>query len=176
MLCWPERGPHGTLNAHFLTGPLRSHKICLMTSRTDKMEPISYEDAEAALKNMALNVHQRMEIHMRFVMNHYNSTNRAAKISGNCQYAPIDDYSLGCAIGIFIPNKQCVVFDARINGGVTAIYEELPEHMKALPVVFLSRMQHLHDIGDNWDRNGITQRGLDACYEIYYEHINPKFL
>ena len=34
---------------------------------------------------------------------HYNSNNRAQTLSYSCQYAPIGDRSLGCAIGRHLP-------------------------------------------------------------------------
>lgn len=75
----------------------------------------------------------------------------------------------GCAVGRLIADKQlCARLDAFGNSDIKnpAIWELIPEDVKEWGVDLLSNLQMLHDLEENWDSSGLTERGRQELAEI----------
>lgn len=97
---------------------------------------------------------------------HYRLSNRSVSSGGTrCLYLAKDDNTEGCAIGRHLPKELALRMDDRQfgNPGVwnnEALFNELPVWMKEMGMKFLSEVQNLHDLEENWSDDGISEAGL----------------
>jgi hypothetical protein len=99
---------------------------------------------------------------------HYNANNRSSN-SNECSYAPAHEYTLGCAIGRHIEDKElCRNLDLKPESGVSyiPIFNELPQELRDLGIGFLTQLQTLHDREENWDEEGLTDLGSRMAVNI----------
>lgn len=118
---------------------------------------------------------------------YYNEdTNRRCVDHNNCYYSPNScgkqDISEGCAIGRFLDADTKKLFD-RVQGdsfcGIKGILDSKKSRIKLLPIWmqgfdpdFLLAVQALHDTDAYWDKDGLTEFGLQRVNNIKKEYIN----
>jgi hypothetical protein len=79
----------------------------------------------------------------------------------------------GCFVGALLPPKVREYLDDNSYGSVSDIIGDVPE---MLPKIIkdneglMCRFQYLHDINDNWDANGLTERGVYVLENIIREY------
>ena len=96
-----------------------------------------------------------------------NPTLRRNIADGACRYYPIWEGSEGCAIGRHLPRELAKWLDDKWGGCcIYLISEFLPEELKALEIVFLQRVQDLHDGDENWFSEGLTYVGKNKVKQI----------
>ena len=106
-------------------------------------------------------------------VHHYNSGNRCVTDS-MCAYSPITvgkENSEGCAIGRYLDPELALQIDKEVSGkdsGIRNIFGKypLPEWMTTLGVDFLMQIQRLHDYGNYWYSEGLSQQG-----KRYVQHM-----
>ena len=101
-------------------------------------------------------------------IDHYNLNNRSV-VYYECTYLPAHKNTVGCAIGRLIDDKElCKKLDSiNINGiGDGNIFKQLPLELQSLGKKFLSKVQMLHDMSNNWDKDGLTEEGLVVVAKI----------
>ncbi len=111
----------------------------------------------------------------------YYTTNvkrRCVDKNNECSYSAktLNKSSQGCAVGRLIPPKLRLEWDKKYpNKSISGIQckETLPENLLELGINFLNDLQSLHDQPNNWDKEGLTQRGLDRVEQIT-KHIQAK--
>lgn len=107
-------------------------------------------------------------------INHFNSSNRAIAEDENgfigCKYRTKDGRA--CAIGREIPTTLARKFDKTDDTAVDNdyIFDKLPQRLQDMGQYFLLEMQALHDNGDNWNVDGLTEYGLTVAKEIASRH------
>ena len=105
----------------------------------------------------------------------------------SCYYSPItankESISEGCAIGRHLDKDFALQIDKLDSNdkfyGDSGIIKVLsfmlkeeenkskfPDWMLKMSPDFLSEIQGLHDVNSNWDKNGLTQEGLEYVNEI----------
>lgn len=99
-----------------------------------------------------------------------NTNRRCVSESGNCYYNPVaakkQNISEGCAIGRKIPRELQEELDKL--GGVSnnEVFEKLPVELQKLSQNFLTKIQNLHDYSINWNKLGISERGVEEVNDI----------
>ncbi len=105
---------------------------------------------------------------------------RCVSEGGGCYYSPISankPYSEGCAVGRIIKDYPDIqrVFDHADFKAIQDIFKdsslEIPSELKQYPVLFLAKLQLLHDSRHCWDINGLTPEGIGYVMGIK-EYIN----
>jgi hypothetical protein len=103
----------------------------------------------------------------------------------SCYYSPItankESISEGCAIGRHLDKDFALQIDkddADFDGdsGIIQVLSvmlekeenksKFPDWMLKMSPSFLSEIQGLHDANSHWDKNGLTQEGLEYVKEI----------
>ena len=119
---------------------------------------------------------------------YYSENTQRRCVNGtSCFYSPIpankEGISEGCAIGRFLDKDFALKIDKEGNNdifdGDTSIIKVLtvllekeenkskfPDWMLKMEFLFLSDIQALHDAKSHWDKNGLTQEGLEYVDEI----------
>lgn len=90
---------------------------------------------------------------------------------GLCMYSPQKLTSEGCLIGRHMDLKDAIYVDSQAsNIDVGFLKEEYPDcfpkKLKNFNISFLTECQMLHDGSKNWDKSGLTERGLDYLQKI----------
>jgi len=106
----------------------------------------------------------------------YNSNNRAENEKGGCYYTLIvNGEERGCAIGRKIADKSlCEKFN--LMGGrnyspsVKQVFYMIPFELQELGINFLTSIQSLHDIKDNWNLEGLSERGKKYVEDIKFQY------
>lgn len=93
-------------------------------------------------------------------------TRRAVTDKGNCRYKTIDGKR--CAIGRL--SKKDLKEGYSVTNSNNIVFNELEEELQLLGGLFLESLQNLHDSRMNWDKNGITNEGLE-----YVEMIKKSY-
>lgn len=98
---------------------------------------------------------------------HYNSKNRSEGESSYCSYHPAHENTQGCAIGRWLDRDNPIIV-GKWAAEVSAprVQQNLPKWMTEMGIVFLARVQTLHDVFYNWDERGLTQAGLERYEDI----------
>jgi len=113
----------------------------------------------------------------------YTSENRSVHSGTNeCLYAPTEN-SPGCAIGRFLNKDLALELDEKDTKGLAVsfvklntpdLFEQFPDWMKEMNISFLRKVQLLHDDSENWNENGISDKGKEIVKEIYeYHELEP---
>ena len=96
-------------------------------------------------------------------INYYNTNNRGIDPSnGKCSYA------FDCAIGRLIPDMELKKKFGNLP--INLVYDHLPNKLKKFDLQFLTFIQNLHDIEENWNEKGLSQRGKEQV-EFIKRHI-----
>lgn len=97
---------------------------------------------------------------------HYNSKNRSEGESSYCSYHPAHENTQGCAIGRWLDRDNPIIV-GKWASEVSAprVQGNLPKWMVEMGIVFLARVQMLHDNDNNWNEKGLTEKGLEE-YEL----------
>lgn len=90
---------------------------------------------------------------------HFNLANRGEKDGGCVYYNGVNS----CAIGIELSKKDCIEFQD-ISVGV--IFSELPKRLQNMNSAFLEDIQYLHDSEANFNKEGLSSRGIRAAVAI----------
>ena len=117
------------------------------------------------------------------VVEHFSSNPcklRSRSKIGTCLYNPpsYKTESIGCAIGMYISKEDAMYLD--IHGGtiesVFNVYEDLsyneelwyklPKWMQKMDPNFLSEIQNLHDVDENWTNTTISEKGEGVVLSI----------
>lgn len=110
--------------------------------------------------------------YLQEVISKFNSNNRAVKKNAEgldiaCLYAG------GCAIGYKLiemgMEELCKELDKTQNY-VGVIFDRLPNELKEYGRDFLCDLQGLHDAPDNWDENGLSERGRHVVNRMIIDH------
>lgn len=102
---------------------------------------------------------------------HYNNLNRSETNYEACKYHPAHENTQGCAIGRWLDRDNPIIVE-KMAAEVSApqVQRNLPKWMAEMRIVFLARVQMLHDTYDNWNEKGLTEKGLEA-YELIKRNI-----
>lgn len=101
---------------------------------------------------------------------HYNSTNRSEG-PGYCSYHPAHENTKGCAIGRWLDRDNPIIvgkWAAEVSA--SRVQSNLPRWMAEMGIVFLARVQMLHDSERNWNEKGLTENGIRE-YELVKRNI-----
>ncbi len=105
------------------------------------------------------------------IIKFFNSENRCTDNQDCCKY--YFEGKEGCAIGRLIPDKElCKKLDLGIGeyntSGVSNIevFKLLPKELQYYEQEFLYRLQRLHDIKENWNSSGLTEKGQFITEDI----------
>jgi len=108
----------------------------------------------------------------------YYSENTERRCTDNrgCFYSPItigkENISEGCAIGRHLDKDFALKIDKLDGDRLSVMLEKeenknkFPDWMLKMNPSFLSEIQGLHDAKSHWDKNGLTQEGLEYIKEI----------
>lgn len=102
---------------------------------------------------------------------HYNSANRSEGEASYCSYHPAHEKTQGCAIGRWLDRDNPIIvgkWAAEVSA--TRVQRNLPKWMAEMGIVFLARVQMLHDSDKNWDALGLTENGRKE-YELIKRNI-----
>ncbi len=102
---------------------------------------------------------------------HYHLENRSLDREGRCVYIPFEgSCSEGCAIGRYMTgeDKKKIVRPSINTKNVGYLKENglKLSKLKGISIVFLSNLQSLHDMAENWDQDGISGAGKKELEEI----------
>lgn len=105
-----------------------------------------------------------------------------APFMGMCLYHPPVNKpkSIGCAIGMYLPENVCRKMDKQKNGTAIADFfvgkrkAVLPKWMQKMDVKFLTSVQNLHDNSWNWSGKGLSEGGKEYVAGIIKTHNLPK--
>ncbi len=98
---------------------------------------------------------ERMTAFVLSTRDFYNLGNRSVIENSNICLYKASEKSPGCAIGRFVT----VPLKERQGIGGSDIFPSLPTWMQEMKVQFLSAVQILHDMSENWTNTGISPRG-----------------
>lgn len=118
-------------------------------------------------------------------VHHYNLNNRCVT-TAKCTYSPITigkENSEGCAIGRWIDPELAYKIDKEVSEKDSSIRNifgkyPLPDWMTALGVDFLMEIQDLHDYGNYWYSEGLSEEGKKQVrrickdFNLGYEQLN----
>jgi hypothetical protein len=103
---------------------------------------------------------RRLEI-LKWEKENRTSQNRAVNNSLACLYSG----EIGCGVGRLIEDKDlCARLDSLGGGagvGRQQVFEQLPENVRELGQDFLKDLQKLHDDGQYWTPDGLSDDGND---------------
>lgn len=120
-------------------------------------------------------------------VHHYNSGNRCKSLNGTYCYSPISaqmqGFSEGCAIGRYLDPELAYKIDKEVSEKDSSIRNifgkyPLPDWMTALGVDFLMEIQDLHDYGNYWYSEGLSEEGKKQVrrickdFNLGYEQLN----
>ena len=91
---------------------------------------------------------------------------RRAKTGTGCHYITNDGRR--CAIGRLVDEDLACRLEKFHSGagvGGHEIFEELPQEIKDLGLLFLARLQNWHDDGQNW-HDGLTEGGKNEAENL----------
>ena len=71
-----------------------------------------------------------------------------------------------CAIGRYLKKDVADYLDAQYGAGISKFYGILPPILKQFGASFLASIQTLHDRGQYWDKNGLTEAGVFKLSEL----------
>lgn len=106
-----------------------------------------------------------------------NTVNVSSK--GMCYYTAKGDNPFGCAIGRMLPASLCKELDSfassdKSSGSPTVASQEvfnmLPKSIQNLGIDFLTELQNLHDMVNNWNYEGLSSLGTKV-----FEDIKQKY-
>jgi len=101
---------------------------------------------------------------------------RSISICNSCLYMPPESKpkSIGCAIGMYLPNKVARQLDRSDDTDIVTVFNDyltlLPKWMQKMDVSFLNSLQRLHDINSNWDEKGLSKSGKEEVKDIIKEY------
>jgi len=101
-------------------------------------------------------------------LNYFTSKNRAELVTA-CLYSPIEGVSEGCAVGRL--KELCKQLDKL--GGVSndKVFDKLPSELQEMGRAFLSHLQTLHDVDNNWTETGLSPLGEETVKKIKFLYI-----
>lgn len=91
---------------------------------------------------------------------YYNSNNRAETTTGVCTYISNDGKM--CAIGREVGERKASYLKNQLFGaGVydDDVFKALPKRLQDMGTYFLQDIQDLHDRKENWNKNGLSEKG-----------------
>lgn len=98
---------------------------------------------------------------------HYNSKNRSEREGSYCSYHPAHENTQGCPIGRWLDrNNPIIVGKWAAEVSSSRVQKNLPKWMAEMGIVFLARVQMLHDTDVNWNERGLTKLGLERYEDI----------
>jgi hypothetical protein len=111
---------------------------------------------------------RRLEI-LKWERENRTSQNRAINQELTCIYSG----EIGCGVGRLIEDKDlCAKLDSssdRCGGSgvcLPSVFEQLPENVQELGQEFLMDLQALHDHGQHWTSNGLSNAGENFMNEL----------
>ena len=96
---------------------------------------------------------------------------------GKCCYLTSDGRM--CAVGRCLRSPEHYLYDSEsvafICSGDNQVLDDMlkPEY-RGHPISFWQSLQELHDLNQNWDKQGITQAGIMAVKRIIAEYQEPE--
>lgn len=132
-----------------------------------------------------LELYERRRAFLDYTALFYNSNNRGIRpaIAGKaCTYYPTEN-SPGCAIGQHITDElkryDSLHYLSPASGTYLALQNtfasvgiKLPEWLTSLGTDFLSDVQLLHDMSENWTEDGLTKEGWKEHSIILSDHTD----
>lgn len=112
---------------------------------------------------------KRLEFLEDTIAYYSEDVNRRAVNNMRCSYKTEDGKK--CAIGRYISEKK---YNSIIEGhgvGSSVVYKLLPKKILDLDIDFLDDIQDLHDQNYHWDKNGLTEKGIDFKNKIIEKFI-----
>lgn len=131
------------------------------------------------IENTALTNAEKLNFILEDTISYFNSSNRCIDNRGDkkgCAYSPLTfqrtyQDSEGCAVGRLFEEEDALKLDSFDCDGT--IYDCLDNNRgKEIPTffhknkVFFTHLQSFHDIGSNWQKDGISERGKIRVEEI----------
>ena len=102
---------------------------------------------------------------LQWEVNNRTSLNRAVLANGACVYT--HNINGGCAVGRLLPQALA----SKLSAAICDIDQQrLPEHVRHMGLMFLMKLQHLHDTMKNWDDAGLSLHGLGMARSLMNEY------
>jgi hypothetical protein len=124
---------------------------------------------------------ETMKIMLDDVVEHFSKDPKGLRctIGEGCFYHPMEEKpnSIGCAIGMYLPNKLCKKLDGRNQTTIVEIIKDkelkslLPKWMQEVDLRFLSGLQILHDIHTYWTDKGLSELGKEEVRRLKTEYL-----
>lgn len=99
---------------------------------------------------------------------YYSEDTSRRSVLDKCMYRTGDGRK--CAIGRYIPDDKYTTLIEGKNVISKLVYNLIPQNISMLGIDFLLSIQSLHDESDNWDKNGLTEKGKE-----YVNFIEEKY-
>lgn len=131
---------------------------------------------------MEANIKNELQLFLLDTLEYYTTDpKRRCVVNGKCRYSPVtlgmEGQSEGCAYGRKMTPENALKADSASNYITTILRfnpEFLPNWMQKVDDNIHRYIQKLHDYDDNWDKNGLTDKGKNELLSIIQMSELPK--